>query len=197
MRWFYVQPFSFLPVNTLTLFLLGLLFLRLGIFDRPEQHRRLIVALMIFGVASWGVAIWLSRNPSSIAPSSLVLQETAARLGNGFGLIRPMWLTFAYMGTVLLLVAHNPQWLRRLALFGYTGQMALTNYMIQIALLDLIFTKHGLGVMITPLTGLGAAIGLFLIDAAFSKWWLARFRYGPLEWLWRSITYWQKAELRK
>jgi uncharacterized protein len=197
MRWFYAQPFSFLPVNTLTLFLLGLLALRLGIFDRPEQHRRLIVALMIFGVASWSVAIWLFRNPSANAPSSLVLQEATARLENGFGLIRPMWLTFTYMGTVLLLVAHNPQWLQRLALFGYTGRMALTNYMIQIALLDLIFTKHGLGVMITPLAGLGAAIGLFLLDAAFSKWWLARFRYGPLEWLWRSITYWKKAELRK
>jgi uncharacterized protein len=197
MRWFYAQPFSFLPVNTLTLFLLGLLALRVGIFDRPEEHRRLIVALMIFGVASWLVAIWLPGSPSANAPSSLVAQEALARLENGFGIIRPMWLTFAYMGGLLLLVAHNPQWLRRLALFGYTGRMALTNYMIQIALLDLIFTKHGLGVIITPLEGLGAAIGLFLVDAAFSKWWLARFRYGPLEWLWRSITYWKKAELKR
>jgi uncharacterized protein len=197
MRWFYAQPFSFLPVNTLTLFLLGLLALRVGIFDRPEEHRRLIVALMIFGVASWLIAIWLPGNPSANARSSLVAQEALARLGNGFGIIRPIWLTFAYMGGVLLLVAHNPQWLGRLALFGYTGRMALTNYMIQIALLDLIFTKHGLGVMITPLEGLGAAIGLFLIDAVLSKWWLERFRYGPLEWLWRSITYWKKAELRR
>ena len=194
MRWFYAQPFSFLPVNTLTLFLLGLLALRLGIFDRTEEHRRLIVGLMIFGLASWLVAIWLSRNPFPNAPSSVVLQEAAARVGNGFGLIRPMWLTFTYMGTVLLLVAHNPQWLRHLALFGYTGRMALTNYMIQIAILDLVFTNHGLGVSLTPIEGLAAAIGLFLIDAAFSKWWLARFQYGPLEWLWRSITYWKKAD---
>jgi uncharacterized protein len=194
MRWFYVQPYSFLPVNTLTLFLLGLLALRLGIFDRPEEHRRLIVGLMIFGAASWLVAIWLYSNPFSNAPSSLVLQEAAARVGNGFGLIRPMWLTFTYMGTVLLLVAHNQQWLERLALFGYTGRMALTNYMIQIAILDLLFTRHGLGIIITPIEGLAAAIGLFFIDAAFSKWWLARFRYGPLEWLWRSITYWKKAD---
>lgn len=197
MRWFYAQPFSFLPVNTLTLFLLGLLALRLGIFDRPEEHRRMIVGAMIFGVASWVIAIWLSKNLLSFAPSSLVGQEAAARLGNGFGLIRPMWLTFTYMGTVLLLVAHNPQWLERLALFGYTGRMALTNYMIQIAILDLAFTKHGLGINITPIEGLVAAIGLFLVDAAFSKWWLARYRYGPLEWLWRSITYWKKAELRR
>ena len=193
MRWFYSQPFSFLPVNTLTLFLLGLLFLRLGIFDRPEEHRRLIVALMLFGVVSWGVSILLSRNPPVTPRSPIVMEQFLIRLGNGFGLIRPMWLTFTYMGAVVLLVANNPDWLRRLSAFGYTGRMALTNYMIQIAILDLVFTNHGLGVRLTPLEGFLAAVVLFLLDAAFSKWWLARFRYGPLEWLWRSITYarWQ------
>jgi uncharacterized protein len=37
------------------------------------------------------------------------------------------------------------------------------------------------------------AVALFAVDALFSRWWLARFRYGPLEWLWRSATYarWQ------
>ena len=150
---------------------------------------------MIFGLASWLFSIWYSRNPSANAP--LVLEEAAAQIGNGFGLIRPMWLTFTYMGTVLLLVAHDQQWLKRLALFGYTGRMALTNYMIQIAILDLVFTNHGLGISITPIEGLAAAMGLFLVDAAFSKWWLARFLYGPLEWLWRSITYWKKAELKR
>jgi len=64
--------------------------------------------------------------------------------------------------------------------------MALTNYMIQIAILDLAFAKYALGLSVTPLVGLVAA--LFLADAALSCWWLARFRHGPLEWLWRSIT---------
>jgi hypothetical protein len=49
MPWFYSRPYSFLPVNTLTLFLLGVLAVRLGLFDRPAEHRRLIVALALFG----------------------------------------------------------------------------------------------------------------------------------------------------
>ena len=97
------------------------------------------------------------------------------------------------MGVVLLLVARDRAWLRRLAPLAWTGRMALTNYMIQVAFLDLTFSKYGLGLEVRPLVGLTMAIALFAVDALFSRWWLARFRYGPLEWLWRSATYasWQ------
>lgn len=189
MRWFYAQWFSFLPVNTLTLFLLGLIGLRLGIFDRPQEHRRLIVSLMIFGVVSWAADVWLLPAWPEEIGSPLVQEIARARFTRGFGLIRSMWLTFTYIGAVLLLVASNPQWLKRLAAFGYTGRMALTNYMIQIAILDLLFSNYAFGVSVTPLAGLAAALGLFFIDAGFSKWWLSRHRYGPLEWGWRCITY--------
>jgi uncharacterized protein len=104
-----------------------------------------------------------------------------------------MWLTFTYMGIVLLLVARNPVWLKRLSFFGWAGRMALTNYMLQIVLLDLLFSKYAFGVSLRPIAGAGAAIALFLLDSAISRWWLTRHRYGPLEWLWRSATYarWQ------
>ncbi len=188
MRWFYVQWFTFLPVNTLTLFLLGMLGLRLGLFDRPERHRRLIAGLMLFGAISWAMSTWLLPAPPAQLGTPLVPNLAVARLESGFGLIRGTWLAFTYVGVVLLLVAHDPGWLRRLAAFGWTGRMALTNYMIQIAILDLTFAKYALGLSVTPLVGLGAALALFLADAVVSRWWLTRFRYGPLEWLWRSIT---------
>jgi len=188
MRWFYVQWFTFLPVNTFTLFLLGVLGLRLGLFDRPEEHRRLIATLMLFGVASWATSHWLLPAPPAQLGTPLVPNLVVARLKSGFGLVREMWLAFTYVGLVLLLVARNPAWLRRLAAFGWTGRMALTNYMIQIAILDLAFARYALGLSVTPLVGLAAALALFLADAAFSRWWLERFRYGPLEWLWRSVT---------
>ena len=188
MRWFYVQWFSFLPVNTFTLFLLGLLGFRLGLFEQPDQHRALIVALMLFGVASWAADNWLLPVPPAQPGSPLVLNLLEARLRSGFGLIRDMWLAFTYVGLVLLLVARDRRWLRRLAAFGWAGRMALTNYMIQIAILDLAFAKYALGLSFTPLIGLGAAVALFLAGAGLSRWWLKRFRYGPLEWLWRSFT---------
>jgi uncharacterized protein len=188
MRWFYVQWFTFLPANTFTLFLLGVLGLRLGLFERPRQHRPLIAALMLFGAASWAVSRWLLPAPPAQIGTPLVPNLVVTRLEGGFGLVREMWLAFTYVGLVLLLVARDPLWLRRLAAFGWTGRMALTNYMIQISILDLAFSKYALGLSLTPLVGLLAALALFLADAALSRWWLERFRYGPLEWLWRSIT---------
>lgn len=195
MRWAYSQPSPYLPSNIFTLFILGLIGFRLGLFDRPEEHRRLIVGLMIFGAASWLIQEnVLTGSPHPELP--LVLDRLVTRLQNGFGLVRGRWLAFTYIGAVLLLVARNPDWLRRLAVFGYAGRMTLTNYIIQIAIVDLIFSKYALGIRMRPLWGLPAAIGLFLINVALSKWWLARFRYGPLEWLWRSITYWRRQPLR-
>jgi len=193
MKWFYAQPFSFLPVNSFMLFLLGFIALRLGLFDQPERHRRLIATLAIAGTVLWAVEAFVFPKLTPIASGPIVRAITLNRLLYGFGLVRDMWLSFAYMGVVLLLVARDRVWLHRLAPFGWTGRMALTNYMIQVAFLDLTFSKYGLGLQVTPLVGLTMAIALFAVDALFSRWWLARFRYGPFEWLWRSATYarWQ------
>ena len=189
MRWFYAQPFSWLPVNTFTLFLLGFIGLRLGLFDEPEKHKRLLVSLAVFGVLSWGYMAFVTGLLHPVAGGGLLRVMVLNRLQYGFAILRDMWLAFAYIGVVLLLVARNRVWLSRLAMFAWTGRMALTNYMIQIAILDLTFAKYALGLTVTPLVGLVMAIALFIVDALVSRWWLARFRYGPLEWLWRSMTY--------
>jgi uncharacterized protein len=193
MRWFYTRPFSFLPVNTLTLFLLGLVGLRVGLFDEPERHRRLIATIAGFGVISWAAAWWLLPRLPERTGSTFLGGMILTSAQYGFGLVRAMWLACAYIGIVLLLVARDRAWLRRLGAFAWTGRMALTNYMIQIAILDLMFSKYALGLEVRPLAGSVMALTLFFIDAMFSRWWLARFRYGPFEWLWRSATYarWQ------
>ncbi len=197
MKWFYAQPFSFLPVNSFMLFLLGFIGLRLGLFDEPGKHRRLIATLAVVGTVLWAVQAFVFPKLPVHETGPLVRTVALNRLQYGFGLVRDMWLAFLYMGVVLLLVAHNRDWLRRLAPFGWTGRMALTNYMIQVMILDFTFSKYALGLEVRPLAGLTMAIALFAVDALFSRWWLARFRYGPFEWLWRSATYarWQPLRL--
>jgi uncharacterized protein len=198
MVWYYRQPFSFLPVNTFTLFLIGVIGFRLGLFDKPEQHRRLILAISVFGLASWATANWFLPGPGVPAPSDgpFVRAFAIAQLERGVGLIRSMWLALTYIGIVLLLVARDRAWLRHLAPFGWTGRMALTTYIVQVALLDLLFTHYGLGLTVAPLQALAAGLALFTISALLSRWWLSRFRFGPLEWLWRSITYARLQPLR-
>jgi uncharacterized protein len=194
--WFYAQPYSFLPVNTFTLFLIGVLGLRLGVFERPEDHRPLIVGCIVFGIGSWAAATWMLPPPALPAETPLIRATTIAYWRAGFGLVRQTWLTLAYIGVVLLAVARSRAWLRRLGPFAWTGRTALTNYIIQVALLDLLFANYGAALRLTPLQGAAAAMALFGAFAILSRWWLSRFRFGPLEWLWRSATYarWQSMQ---
>jgi uncharacterized protein len=195
------RQWSLLPWGSFTLFLIGLIAFRLGMFDHPEEHRRLIIACAAAGIASWAFATWvlpIGPRPPQVLPSDLTAERMARTIArvNAFMLVRDAWLAFAYIGGVLLLVAHNRAWVRRLAPFAWTGRMALTNYMTQVILLDSLFTPHGLGITVTPAMVPLGAITLFAVQAALSRWWLARYRLGPLEWVWRSVTYWHPQPMR-
>ena len=67
--------------------------------------------------------------------------------------------------------------------------MAFTNYLIQALIVLPICLFFGLFEAITPTRGLLLALAVAAIEIPFSVWWLARFEYGPVEWLWRRATY--------
>ncbi|HJU74997.1 MAG TPA: DUF418 domain-containing protein [Gemmatimonadaceae bacterium] len=183
MAWFYTRSFFFMPGVTLALFIVGLLAVRHRIFENPRAHTSGIACMMVFGFVSWLGANW-------VFPSSL----TAAL----FGLVRDQWLTFTYVGAALLLFAYRPQVLTRLRIVGTAGRMALTNYLAQIAVLDLLFSGYALGLApIRPVLVPIATIALFAALTAFSVAWLRAFRFGPAEWLWRVLTYGQVVPLRR
>jgi uncharacterized protein len=78
------------------------------------------------------------------------------------------------------------------------GRMALTNYLMQTVLQSLIFYGWGLGligrfglIFVFPVS-----LAIFVLQIFYSRWWLARFRFGPVEWLWRSLTYRRAQPLR-
>jgi uncharacterized protein len=193
------RRWSVLPSGSFTLFLLGLIGWKLGVFTRPAERKRLILALTVAGLVSSAVATFALPFGSFTPPSPDSLTVTTAIIvfaRRGFNVIREQWLAFTYIGVVLLLVASNPAWYRRLAAFAWTGRMALTNYMTQVILLDVLFTPHGFGMKIPALLVFPAAIILFVAQAYFSRWWLSRFRQGPLEWVWRMATTWAWQPLR-
>lgn len=195
------RQFSIFPSGSFTLFLLGMIAWRLGLFTRPESRRTLIVALMVGGAASWAFVTWVlpiggpAPDITTVANPVRTAATTMARF-SAFGLIREQWLAFTYIGAVLLLVARGPQWVHRLSPFAWAGRMALTNYMVQVMLLDVLFSNHGFGLKIPAVLVFPVAIVLFLLQFWASRWWLARYRLGPLEWIWRSFTYWRRQPLR-
>lgn len=181
-----------LPTTNLALFTVGLLAVRHRVLDEPGRHARLIAGWMIFGGCSWA-ASWLvlSRlRPTGIPGADWPIQY-------GFGLVQDQWLCFTYIGAIVLLLRARPRWRARLALFGDAGRMALTNYMVQAMVLDGLASGYGAGMRIRPfLYPVGAAL-LFGVEAAASRAWLARFRFGPLEWIWRMLSYARVQPLRR
>jgi len=99
---------------------------------------------------------------------------------------------------VIVLLFRRPSWRRRLAIFAPVGRMAFTNYLAQSVICVLIFYGLGLGLYgsVGPTASIGIAIVVFVAQAIFSAWWLRLFRFGPAEWVWRSLTYGQRQPFR-
>ena len=96
---------------------------------------------------------------------------------------------FAVLGMVLLF--QRAMWRRVLYPFVAVGRMALTNYLLQSLICTTLFYGYGLGFYgkVGPSQGLGISVMIFGLQVVFSAAWLRRFRFGPVEWVWRTATY--------
>lgn len=106
-------------------------------------------------------------------------------------------LATIYVAGIILLF-QKPRWQNRLMAFYAPGRMGLTTYLVQGLVGVLVFFGFGLGLMgvIGALASVGIGLALFILQTYFSKWWLGKFKYGPIEWLWRSLTYFKAQPLR-
>jgi uncharacterized protein len=77
------------------------------------------------------------------------------------------------------------------------GRMAFSNYIMQTLICSAIFYGNGFGLFggVSRAHQILIVVAIWAIQLVISQWWLRRFRYGPLEWLWRSLTYWRRMPL--
>src|SRR5690606_23722345 len=103
-----------------------------------------------------------------------------------------------YVAAVTLLL-ESDRWQQRLLVFAPVGRMALTNYLMQTVVCLLIFYPIGGGLIgrTGPALGLVIAVGLFGVQMVVSRLWLSQFRFGPMEWLWRTLTYGRMQPMRQ
>ena len=101
-----------------------------------------------------------------------------------------------------IVVALRSGWGARLFTpFAMVGRMALTNYLSQGFLYAFILFGVGPGLALAGKIGTTAVVltclGFFAFQMLFSHWWLARYRFGPMEWLWRTLTYGERPIMRR
>jgi uncharacterized protein len=174
-------------------FLLGLYAGRRGIFHDVSAHLPFIRRVQkwggMIGVAGSAVFVIGESNPSATS-----VMQNVGRMCRVFA--APA-MSFFYVSTIILLT-QGEAWRRRLAPLSSVGRMALSNYLLQSVICTTIFYSYGLALFckVRPSLGLLLTIIIWLIQIPLSVWWLRRFQFGPIEWLWRSLTYWQRQPMR-
>jgi uncharacterized protein len=107
-------------------------------------------------------------------------------------------LASGYGAAVIGLVS-VPLGKRMLAWAAPVGRMAFSNYLAQSLILGWIFYGYGFGLFgrSSVTTALATGVAVYAAEVVVSTWWLRRYRYGPVEWLWRSLMYgaWQPMAL--
>ncbi|MEZ4630449.1 MAG: DUF418 domain-containing protein [Deinococcales bacterium] len=179
---------TFILVPTLlALFLLGLMAGKVRFFELDEEQRNFALRLLplTLGLAliiKGCYAYLLIRGEPQ--PLGMLLSQASGG---------PL-LGFSYMA-ILILLWHRG-FKRFLFPLARIGRMALSNYIAQSLICTTIFYGYGLGFYgkLGPAVTLWLSFTIYLVQVLLSHFWLNRYRFGPLEWLWRSLTYgsWQK-----
>jgi uncharacterized protein len=187
---------AFMLPNVLGMFVIGLLFARHRLFHDTAAHlsriRGALVWLIPLAIVTNGTVALLYERVHSIVPSGLSLAlQIVGTVGSLSGC-----LTYIFL---LLIAYHSPRTHRFVAPIGAVGRMALTNYLTHSIVFTTLANGYGAGLYgrVSLFTGLVLTLATFVVQIAFSNAWLRRFRFGPMEWLWRSLTYGKIQPLRR
>ena len=191
--------FSFILTQVFGKFLLGYYAGRRRLLQNAADHLGLYRKLFWLGLAVGVVCngVWVMTDVL-IEQKQLETQSgwmLPARLLIYLGAIA---LAAFYLSAIVLLYQRET-WKKRIGVLAPVGRMALTNYLAHTAFYLLIFYGYGLGLMGRVGTGFCILLSLLIfgLQIAYSGWWLDHFRFGPMEWLWRSLTYAKAQAMRK
>jgi uncharacterized protein len=192
-RYWYATAIISWPAS-LPLFLFGLYLGRRRFFENIAAHRRELRRALIVGLAVGVLAlagVQLLNTVWTNFPRPLVQRVTLGLLWSIHA-----WGLAAFYASSLLLLLQKRVWQRLLAPLGAVGRMALTNYLLQAALIVPVCIGFDLFDKVTPILGVLLAFGVWAFQVPASVLWLRRFQFGPAEWLWRSMTYGRRQPMR-
>jgi uncharacterized protein len=119
-------------------------------------------------------------------------------LGSQFNYWGSIPMALGYVAIVML-ICKSGLWEKLVRRFAAVGRMALTNYLLQTIICTTIFYGHGLGLFgrVERPGQMAIVVGIWILQLVISPLWLSRFRFGPAEWLWRTLTYLKMQPMRR
>jgi len=182
--------FLFWATPIIGFFLIGRWLIVTGRLIRPQDHqsyfRRWRARGLIVGLICAVPATWMMHDANAMVPT------TDVAIGLTLATLASVFLALGYLSLITLAT-------ERLRFLAPAGQMALTNYLLQSLIWTWLIYGYGLGLWgeLPRWSHIPLSLGFFGLQIVLSRWWLARFRFGPAEWLWRSLTYWQVQPMRR
>jgi uncharacterized protein len=182
--------------ETLGRFLIGYWFLKInllnGLSSKEQLFKKVWLLALIVAIVYLSEQVFTEvLDIKFTSNSGTILEYTFTRMG-----ILAMAI-FYCCSLVLFFLKHNQ--LRAFLFFEYIGKMSLTNYLTQSFFYLLIFYGCGLGLlgkihlyMILPLS-----LIIYFLQILFCKYWIKSYNYGPVEWIWRQLTYWKRLPIKK
>lgn len=185
--------FQFLFLDILGMFVLGLGLARAGIFNTSRSVRFYTVITIVgftLGIPLnyWAATQW--ANSGFKIPEYFQYVAVTADPGR-------LLVAAGYIGIVMLLAKAGVGWI--INPLAAVGKMALSNYLLTSILLTLFFNGYGQGCFahLERAQLYWVVLAMWVINLTISPLWLRHFQYGPAEWLWRSLTYWQLQPMRR
>jgi uncharacterized protein len=183
---------------TFGFFLLGLYTGRIGFFTKLNENKKLIKKVLIGASILFVVSLVLTGLIFMQLGENVAFDNWMAMAGLTTYDLNNIAMTFILIILFVMLYkkVKGQKWLAKFAPYG---RMALTNYVFQTLFGTFLFFGWGLGYLVELRNGYTFLIAILVIIAQMlmSKWWLTKFQYGPLEWLWRSITFFKWYPFKK
>jgi uncharacterized protein len=185
--------------GVLPLFLLGLYAGRRKIFNEISSNRRFLSDVTRWGllIGVTGVVISLgfdAWNYINNIKETSYSELTTALVGLSWNLGVIIMALGIIAGLTLLL--QKEKWEKQLSFLKPIGRMGLTNYILQSIANIMFFRMLADPDKVGPFWRVILSFFVFAVMILISRWWLQRFRFGPLEWFWRSLTYWKIQPMR-
>ncbi len=177
--------------QVLAFFLCGLYAGRKGFFKDIPAHIPMFKKIRTWGLLLGGLFLLLyALIDSSVLSVHPLLNYS---LLSGINYIASIFIFPAYV-SLIILGAQSGFWKIILSPLAEAGKMALTNYLSQTLICVIIFYGYGFGLYgrVSVSEGILITIAIFLVQVAWSNIWMRKFRYGPMEWFWRLLTYKKK-----